>query len=70
MLTDGGLEGVLKQVIGLLRERRPALLVIDSFKAFGPSLPMTANFAGSSMNLPVTCRLPRSPPFGSVSTTS
>ena len=33
VLNDGGLEGVLKQVIALLRQRRPALLVIDSFKA-------------------------------------
>ena len=29
---------------------------------------MMASFAGSSTNLPVTCRLPKSPLFGSVST--
>ena len=33
VLNDHGLEGVLKQVVASLRERRPALLVIDSFKA-------------------------------------
>jgi circadian clock protein KaiC len=32
-LNEDGLSGVLTQLTGLLRERRPALLVIDSFKA-------------------------------------
>jgi circadian clock protein KaiC len=44
VLNDGGLEGVLKQVIGLLRERRPALLVIDSFKALRAFAPDDGEF--------------------------
>jgi circadian clock protein KaiC len=34
-LAESGLEGVLLQVGRLIRERRPGILVIDSFKAFG-----------------------------------
>ena len=44
VLTDGGLESVLKQVVGLLRERRPALLVIDSFKALRAFAPDDGEF--------------------------
>ena len=33
MLNKEGLAGVLARLTGLLRERRPSLLVIDSFKA-------------------------------------
>jgi circadian clock protein KaiC len=44
MLTDGGLEGVLKHVVGLLRQRHPALLVIDSFKALRAFAPDDGEF--------------------------
>ena len=44
MLNERGLEGVLKQVVGLLRERRPSLLVIDSFKALRAFAPGDGEF--------------------------
>jgi circadian clock protein KaiC len=44
VVNDGGLEGVLKEVIGFLRERQPALLVIDSFKALRAFAPDDREF--------------------------
>ena len=44
VLNGSGLEGVLKQTMGLLHERRPALLVIDSFKAMRAFAPDDGEF--------------------------
>jgi circadian clock protein KaiC len=38
-LAESGLDGVLAQISELIKERRPALLVIDSFKALGAFAP-------------------------------
>ena len=60
-LNEEGLSGVLTQLTGLLRERRPALLVIDSFKALRDYAPDKGNFrrflhelAGQLTAMPVT----------------
>ncbi len=43
-LNGGGLSDVLAKIIGLLRERRPALMVIDSFKALRAYAPDDGTF--------------------------
>ena len=43
-LNGGGLSNVLTELIGLLRQRRPALIVIDSFKALRAYAPDDGTF--------------------------
>jgi circadian clock protein KaiC len=43
-LNDEGLSGVLSQLVELLRQRRPSLMVIDSFKALRAFAPDDASF--------------------------
>jgi circadian clock protein KaiC len=43
-LNDDGLSGVLAKIVELMRERRPALIVIDSFKALRAYAPDEGSF--------------------------
>ncbi|MDQ7793882.1 MAG: ATPase domain-containing protein [bacterium] len=50
-LTAAGLEGLLATVVGLVKEERPRLLVIDSFKAIGDLTGRSANYRSSLFEL-------------------
>jgi len=50
-LNDGGLSDVLAKIVDLLRERRPALMVIDSFKALRAYAPDDGSFRRFLHNL-------------------
>ncbi len=62
VLSDKGLPGVLERVRDLIRERQPAIIVIDGFKALHPYAPDPGDFrrflhdlAGMLSAFPVTC---------------